>query len=117
MASGALFSTSMNAESNSGQKVYVQPEQITLQENRIFVNLSQGQFLAPNLGVDKKGYFVYTNELLTAKVQHEYCPGCGFGGVGSDVKDQNSPSHKAHRDWRNEGRSCESRHGRHGKRR
>lgn len=116
LACGVFSSTSICAESRSdrGQKVYVQPEQITLQNDYILVNLSQGQFRAPNLRTDDQGYFVYSNELLTAKVQVEQCP-CGFSGVGSEVSDRSNPRHQAHREMlHHDSHSCESRHGHHG---
>ena len=79
LACGVFFSTSICAESKSdkGQKVYVQPEQITLQENYIIVNLSQGEFRALNLGTDADGYFVYSNELLSAKALRR-CQDCPY---------------------------------------
>lgn len=66
---GVLFSTSISAapKSDRGQKVYVQHDQIALQNEHILLNLSEGLCTTRNLRSDAKGYFVYSNELLSAK--------------------------------------------------
>ena len=80
MAISGIIPCSMKADitSDQAQKIYVKPNQISIKDECILVQLPDGLFGTMVLNKDNDGYYVLSSELLLAKVEAWPCPECYY---------------------------------------
>jgi hypothetical protein len=81
-------STRVFTNEDLNEKIYISPEVIHLNQNQILVNVN-GQLLSvPNISVDKNGYYLSIDEVLTAMGQEQKSWTCRWCGRRNTMNDR-----------------------------
>ena len=78
---GALFISALPCEAKSGKKIYVDPQNVKVTEDGVFILENDTLVPVKFVGHNEEGIFVKKQKLK----QHAPCPACGFNGTHSDT--------------------------------